>query len=96
MTIVNNDVTQPWALPRARSHRANGAQFKSAFALTIAKATQKIDRPPASRRDGQPAERLGGRGQKGKGSQENSGKQYQIQGLLGPQANTELYGVARP
>ena len=95
MTIVNNDVTQPWALPKGTIFTApNGAQFKSAFALTIAKATQKID--PAT---GQAVVTASQQNvwvdavKKGKGSQENSGKQYQIQGLLGPQANTELYGV---
>ena len=95
MTIVNNDVTQPWALPKGTIFTApNGAQFKSAFALTIAKATQKID--PAT---GQAVVTASQQNvwvdavKKGKGSLENSGKQYQIQGLLGPQANTELYGV---
>ena len=95
MTIVNNDVTQPWTLPKGTIFTApNGAQFKSAFALTIPKATQKID--PAT---GQAVVTASQQNvwvdavKKGKGSQENSGKQYQIQGLLGPQANTELYGV---
>ena len=95
MTIVNNDVTQPWALPKGTIFTApNGAQFKSAFALTIAKATQKIDQAT-----GQAVVTASQQNvwvdavKKGKGSQENSGKQYQIQGLLGPQANTELYGV---
>ena len=95
MTIVNHDVTQPWTLPKGTIFTApNGAQFKSAFALTIAKATQKID--PAT---GQAVVTASQQNvwvdavKKGKGSQENSGKQYQIQGLLGPQANTELYGV---
>ena len=95
MTIVNNDVTQPWTLPKGTIFTApNGAQFKSAFALTIAKATQKIDQAT-----GQAVVTASQQNvwvdavKKGKGSQENSGKQYQIQGLLGPQANTELYGV---
>ena len=95
MTIVNNDVTQPWALPKGTIFTApNGAQFKSAFALTIPKATQKIDQAT-----GQAVVTASQQNvwvdavKKGKGSLENSGKQYQIQGLLGPQANTELYGV---
>ena len=95
MTIVNNDVTQPWALPKGTIFTApNGAQFKSAFALTIAKATQKID--PAT---GQAVVTASQQNvwvdavKKGKGSLENSGEQYRIQGLLGPQANAELYGV---
>ena len=95
MTIVNNDVTQPWTLPKGTIFTApNGAQFKSAFALTIPKATQKIDQAT-----GQAVVTASQQNvwvdavKKGKGSQENSGKQYQIQGLLGPQANTELYGV---
>ena len=95
MTIVNNDVTQPWTLPKGTIFTApNGAQFKSAFALTIPKATQKIDQAT-----GQAVVTASQQNvwvdavKKGKGSLENSGKQYQIQGLLGPQANTELYGV---
>lgn len=95
MTIVNNDVTQPWALPKGTIFTApNGAQFKSAFALTIPKATQKID--PVTGKAAVTASQQNvwvDAVKKGKGSQENSGKQYQIQGLLGPQANTELYGV---
>ena len=95
MTIVNNDVTQPWKLPKGTIFTApNGAQFKSAFALTIPKATQKID--PATGRAIVTASQQNvwvDAVKKGKGSLENSGKQYQIQGLLGPQANAELYGV---
>ena len=95
MTIVNNDVTQPWALPKGTIFTApNGAQFKSAFALTIPKATQRID--PATGRAVVTANQQNvwvDAVKKGKGSLENSGKQYQIQGLLGQQANAELYGV---
>ena len=95
MTIVNNDVTQPWKLPKGTIFTApNGAQFKSAFALTIPKATQKID--PATGKAIVTASQQNvwvDAVKKGKGSLENSGKQYQIQGLLGPQANAELYGV---
>ena len=95
MTIVNNDVTQPWKLPKGTIFTApNGAQFKSAFALTIPKATQKID--PATGRAIVTASQQNvwvDAVKKGKGSVENTGKQYQIQGLLGPQANAELYGV---
>ena len=95
MTIVNNDVTQPWKLPKGTIFTApNGAQFKSAFALTIPKATQTVD--PATGRAVVTASQQNvwvNAVKKGKGSLENSGKQYQIQGLLGPQANAELYGV---
>ena len=95
MTIVNNDVTQPWTLPKGTIFTApNGAQFKSAFALTIPKATQKID--PATGKAVVTASQQNvwvDAVKKGKGSLENSGKRYQIQGLLGPQANAELYGV---
>ena len=95
MTIVNNDVTQPWALPKGTIFTApNGAQFRSAFALTIPKATQKID--PVTGRAVVTANQQNvwvDAVKKGKGSLENSGKQYQIQGLLGQQANAELYGV---
>ena len=95
MMIVNNDVTQPWKLPKGTIFTApNGAQFKSAFALTIPKATQKID--PATGRAIVTASQQNvwvDAVKKGKGSVENTGKQYQIQGLLGPQANAELYGV---
>ncbi len=95
MTIVNNDVTQPWTLPKGTIFTApNGVQFKSAFALTIPKATQKID--PATGKAVVTASQQNvwaDAVKKGKGSLEKSGEQYQIQGLLGPQANAELYGV---
>ncbi len=95
MTIVNNDVTQPWKLPKGTIFTApNGAQFKSAFALTIPKAAQTVD--PATGKAIVTASQQNvwvDAVKKGNGSLENSGKQYLIQGLLGPQANAELYGV---
>ncbi len=95
MTIVNNEVTQPWTLPKGTIFTApNGAQFKSAFALTVPKATQRID--PVTGNTVVTANQQNvwvDAVKKGKGSLENNGKQYRIQGLLGPQANAELYGV---
>ena len=95
MTIVNNDVTQPWKLPKGTIFTApNGAQFKSAFALTIPTATQRVDAATGKAVVTASQQNVWVDAvKKGKGSLENSGKQYQIQGLLGPQANAELYGV---
>ena len=42
MTIVNKDVQQAWTLPKGTIFTApNGAQFKSAFDLTVPRATQR-------------------------------------------------------
>jgi len=42
MTIVNNDTTQPWSLPKGTIFTApNGVEFASAFAVTIPAATER-------------------------------------------------------
>jgi hypothetical protein len=93
MTVVNDNSTQPWHLPKGTIFVGpGGVQFASAFALTI---------PAAKRHTG-----LNGKThviaakqnvwvdavRKGKGSLMPAADRYQVQDLLGP-ANGRLYGV---
>ena len=93
MTVVNDDPTQPWHLPKGTIFVGpGGVQFASAFALTI---------PAAKRHVG-----LTGKAQvvatkqnvwvdavgKGKGSLMPAADRYVLRDLLGP-ANGKLYGV---
>jgi Domain of unknown function (DUF1929) len=95
MTVVNNDTQQPWSLPKGTVFTApNGAQFKAAFKLTLPAATQRVSAAtgkatvvPSQQNVWVDAV------SKGKGSLEAAGGKYQVQGLLGPQANALLYGV---
>jgi hypothetical protein len=98
MTVVNNDTAQPWTLPKGTIFTTpNGAQFASAFTLTIPRATQ---RPGA--RDGQPTIIPSQQNvwvdavKKGKGSLMAAAGRYQVQGLIGPQADNLLYGLGTP
>jgi hypothetical protein len=98
MTVVNNDTAQPWTLPKGTIFTAlDGAQFASAFALTIPRAT----RGPAGA-NGQPTVVPSEQNvwvdavKKGKGSLVGQIERYRVQGLLGPQANSLLYGLGTP
>jgi hypothetical protein len=98
MTVVNNDTAQPWTLPKGTIFTApNGAQFASAFTLTIPRATQ---RPGA--RGGQPTIIPSQQNvwvdavKKGNGSLMAAAGRYQVQGLIGPQADNLLYGLGTP
>jgi hypothetical protein len=95
MTIVNNDVQQPWTLPKGTIFTApNGAQFRAAFKLTIPAATQKVNRV-SGRATVVPSQQdvWVDAVNKGKGSLEPAAAKYLVQGLLGPQSNAILYGV---
>jgi len=98
MTVVNNDTTQPWTLPKGTIFTApDGAQFASAFALTIPRATT---RPGAN--GGQPTVVPNQQNvwvdavTKGKSSLEAATERYSVQGLIGPQADNLLYGLGTP
>ena len=98
MTIVNNDTTQPWSLPKGTIFTApNGVEFASAFAVTIPAATE---RPGAI--GGQPTVVPSQQNvwvdavKKGKDSLIAAASRYHLKGLLGPQSNNLLYGIGTP
>jgi hypothetical protein len=98
MTVMNNDTAQAWNLPKGTIFTSpNGVQFATAMAMTIPRATR---RPGVN--GGKPAVVAGQQSvwvdavKKGKGSLIETAEQYQIQGLLGPQANHLLYGIGTP
>ena len=98
MTVVNNDVTQPWNLPKGTIFTGpGGVQYATAFAMTVPRATQ---RPGAA--GGQPTVVPGQQNvwvdavKKGRGSLMAKSDRYQVQGLLGPQSNNLLYGLGTP
>jgi hypothetical protein len=93
MTVVNDDPTQPWHLPKGTIFVGpNGVQFASAFALTI----------PAAKRQAGPNGKAHVAAakqnvwvdavKKGKGSLMSAADRYKLRDLLGP-ANGKLYGV---
>ena len=97
MTVVNTDPTQAWSLPKGTTFTApDGAQFKTAFAMTIPKATEQIGA------DGLPTVTNTQQNiwvdavAKGKGSVISKSEQYSVEGLVGQQANQQLYGIGTP
>jgi hypothetical protein len=97
MTVMNYDTAQSWTLPKGTVFTApDGARFKSAFALTVPKATTGLGNDgnqvvtPAQQNVWVDAVR------KGKRSLQPNAVQYRIQGLIGPQSNSILYGVGTP
>jgi hypothetical protein len=98
MTVVNNDPAQPWNLPKGTVFTGpGGTQFAAAFALTIPRATQH-----RGARGGKPTvvpsqENVWVNAvRKGRSSLVATSQRYQVQGLLGPQANHLLYGIGTP
>ena len=98
MTVVNNDATQPWTLPKGTIFTApDGAQFASAFAVTVPRATEG----PAGG-DGLPTVVPSQQNvwvdavRKGQGSLIAKSGRYQVRGLLGPRNNNLLYGLGSP
>jgi hypothetical protein len=98
MTVVNNDTTQALTMPKGTIFIApNGVQFASAFALTIPRATE---RPGA--KGGKPTVIPSQENvwvdavKKGRNSLMAAAERYRVQGLLGPQANSLLYGLGTP
>jgi hypothetical protein len=98
MTIMNNDAAQSWTLPKGTIFTApDGAQFATAFATTVPKATEK---PAAG--GGKPAIVAGQQNiwvdavDKGKASLIPDAETYTVKGLIGPNANALLYGIGTP
>jgi hypothetical protein len=97
MTVVNTDPTQAWSLPKGTTFTApDGAQFKTAFAMKIPKATEQIgvDGLPTVTNTQQNiwVDAIA----KGKGSVISKSEQYSVEGLVGQQANQQLYGIGTP
>jgi hypothetical protein len=98
MTILNNDTSRPWTLQKGTIFIApDGAQFATAFTTSVPQATQK---PGAG---GKASGIVAGRRniwvdavRKGKGSLIAKAETYQVKGLIGPGANSLLYGVGTP
>jgi hypothetical protein len=97
MTVINN-AAQSWNLPKGTIFTApDGAQFATAFAMTVPGATKRPDGNGGKR-----ALVVGRQNiwvdavQKGKGSLVGLVEKYQVQGLLGPQSNSFLYGIGTP
>jgi Domain of unknown function (DUF1929) len=97
MTVVNTDPTQAWSLPKGTTFTApDGAQFKTAFAMKIPKAAEQIgvDGLPTVTNTQQNiwVDAIA----KGKGSLISKSEQYSVDGLVGQQANQQLYGIGTP
>ena len=99
MTVMNYDTTQPWTLPKGTIFTApDGAQFASAFPLTIPRAVTQ----PAAVFGGNPTIVPGQQNvwvdavKKGKGSLVASSERYTVGGLIGPQSNRLLFGIGTP
>ena len=98
MTVMNNDTAQAWTLPKGTIFTtSSGVKFASATAISVPRATK---RPGTG--GGQPTVVAGQQNvwvnavAKGKGSLIATDQQYQVQGLVGPQAGHLLYGVGTP
>jgi Galactose oxidase-like, Early set domain/GlxA beta barrel domain len=98
MTVVNTDPSQSWTLPKGTIFVApDGARFATAFALTIPRATVRRGargKPPAII-DAQQNIWVDAV-KKGNGSLVKSVQRYRLQGLIGPESNSLLYGVGTP
>jgi hypothetical protein len=98
MTIINNDATRPWTLQKGTIFIApDGAQFATAFTTSVPKAREKLNAA------GRNPTVVAGRQNvwvdavaKGKGSLIAAAERYQVKGLIGPEANSLLYGVGTP
>jgi hypothetical protein len=99
MTVMNYDTSQSLSLPKGAIFTApDGAEFASAFAMSVPRATR---RPGAASGSAQ-AVAAGQQNvwvdavRKGTGSVVPAGARYQVKGLIGPHANALLYGVGTP
>jgi hypothetical protein len=98
MTVMNNNDTRAWVLPKGTIFTApNGVRFASATAITVPRATK---RPGTG--GGQPTVVAGQQNvwvnavAKGKGSLIATDRQYQVLGAVGRQAGHLLYGIGTP
>jgi Domain of unknown function (DUF1929) len=99
MTIMNYDPTQSWNLPKGTIFSApDGAQFKSAFALTVPRAKVAAAANANGKRTVTPGQQnvWVDAVKKGKGSLQPNIVKYEIGGLIGPQSNSLLYGIGTP
>ena len=93
MTVVNDDPTQPWRLPKGTVFVGpGGAQFASAFALTIPAAKRHVGRTGKAKVVATKQNVWVDAVKKGKGSLMPAADRYVLRDLLGP-ANGKLYGV---
>ena len=94
MTVVNNDTAQAVTLPKGTMFVApNGAKFATAFAMTVPAATKKVGA------NGKPIIVSSEQNiwvnatSKGKASVISKPKPYTVQGLIGPEASSLVYGI---
>ena len=93
MTVVNDDPTQPWHLPKGTVFVGpNGVQFASAFALTIPAAKRHVGPNGKAQVVATKQNVWVDAVKKGKGSLMPAADRYVLRDLLGP-ANGKLYGV---
>jgi hypothetical protein len=98
ITVVNNDPAERVNLPKGTIFTSpGGVQFKTTFALTIPRARQhpgvaggKPTLVPSQQNVWVDAVKTG------QSSVVPGTARYQVQGLLGPQANNILYGIGTP
>jgi hypothetical protein len=97
MTIMNNDTAQAYTLPKGTIFTApDGAQFATAFATTVPKATKKAAAGGKTTITAGQQDIWVDAVKKGKGSLISGTETYSVQGLIGPGANSLLYGVGTP
>jgi hypothetical protein len=97
MTVVNNDPDQAETLPKGTIFVApNGAKFATAFAMTVPAATKKAGVNGNTITVSSEQNIWVDATSKGKASLIAKTEQYTVQGLLGPQANSLLYGMGTP
>jgi hypothetical protein len=97
ITIVNSATTHPWTLPKGTIFTApDGARFATAFTTTVPRATfQTAADGIANVVDGQQDIWVDAVA-KGKASIVPKAEQYKVQGLVGEEANKQLYGIGTP
>jgi hypothetical protein len=98
MTVVNNDTTQGWYLPKDTIFKApDGARFETAFATTVPRAKAgPLDAEDEPTVVGSQQNIWVDAVKKGKSSIVSKAEQYRVQGLVGQEANNELYGIGTP
>jgi hypothetical protein len=97
MTIINTDTTQAWTLPKGTIFTApDGARFATAFTTSVPRAKLRTAADGLTNVvDGQQDIWVDAVA-KGKGSLVPDAEQYKVQGLVGEEANKQLYGVGTP
>jgi len=98
MTVMNYDTAQPWNLPKGTIFTSPaGVQFATAFPLRVPRATRRRN-PRGGRLVTVPARQnvWVNAVRKGRSSAVPAVSRYQVQGLLGPQANRLLFGIGTP